>query len=451
MDRVYDYDLFVIGGGSGGVRASRVAASHGARVAIAEEYRWGGTCVIRGCVPKKLLVYASEIRNQLHDARGFGWTIEGASVDWATLIAAKDREIGRLSAIYVDLLRQRGVEILDGKAHLVDPHTVEVAGKRVTAGHILVATGGHPRWPTVPGAELLVSSNEVFHLPALPRHVVILGGGYIAVEFAHIFAGLGSQVTVAHRRDRVLPGFDADVRTHVEEAMRSAGIEVLTETEVTAVEKVGERLRIHLGTGVHRDADVGMAAIGREPSTVGLGLAEAGVALDARGAVVVDDYSQSSLPHVYAVGDVTGRQALTPIAIQEGQAFADTVFGGRRTAVRHDLIPTAVFGQPPIAMVGLTEEAARAAGHAIQIYKTSFRAMKHTLGGRNERTLMKLVVDGSSRRVLGLHMVGADAPEIVQAAAIAVTMGATKDDFDRTIAVHPTAAEELVLMRTPSP
>jgi glutathione reductase (NADPH) len=450
MDRVYDYDLFVIGGGSGGVRAARVAASHGARVAIAEEYRWGGTCVIRGCVPKKLLVYASEIRNQLHDARGFGWTIEGASVDWSALIAAKDREIGRLSAIYLDLLRQRGVAILDGRAQLADAHTVEVAGKRVTAAHILVAAGGHPRWPKVPGAELLVTSNEAFHLPALPRTVVILGGGYIAVEFAHIFAGLGSQVVVAHRRDRVLPGFDGDVRTHVEDAMKAAGIEVITESEVTAVEKVGDRLRFHLGTGVHRDADLGMAAIGREPSTPGLGLAEAGVQLDGKGAVVVDDYSQTSVPHIHAVGDITGRQALTPIAIQEGQAFADTVFGGRPTAVRHDLIPTAVFGQPPTATIGLSEEAARAAGHPIQIYKTSFRAMRHTLGGRNERTLMKLVIEGRSRRVLGLHMVGADAPEIVQAAAIAITMGATKDDFDRTIALHPTAAEELVLMRSPT-
>jgi glutathione reductase (NADPH) len=450
MDRVYDYDLFVIGGGSGGVRAARVAASHGARVAIAEEYRWGGTCVIRGCVPKKLLVYASEIRNQLHDARGFGWTIEGASVDWPTLIAAKDREIGRLSAIYLDLLKQRGAAIIDGKARLVDPHTIEIGGKRVTAGHILVATGGHPRWPAIPGAERMITSNEAFHLPTLPRTIVILGGGYIAVEFAHIFTGLGSEVVVAHRRECVLPGFDSDVRTHVEESMRTAGIALVASTEATAVETVGERLRVHLGTGVHRDADVVMAAIGREPATAGLGLAEAGVQLDGKGAVVVDEYSQTSVSHIYAVGDVTGRQALTPIAIQEGQAFADTVFGGRPTAVRHDLIPTAVFGQPPIAMVGLSEEAARVAGRSIQIYKTSFRAMRHTLGGRNERTLMKLVVESGSRKVLGLHMVGADAPEIVQAAAIAITMGATKDDFDRTIAVHPTAAEELVLMRSPT-
>ncbi len=452
MTASYDLDLFVLGGGSGGVRAARIAASHGARVAIAEERRWGGTCVVRGCVPKKLLVYAAAAGNAIEDARGMGWELGPGPIrhDWARLIAAKDREIDRLSGAYLTTLRKHGVAIHDGRARLLDAHTVEVGGQRLTAAHILVAVGGAPKHPAIPGGELMITSDQAFHLPALPPRVAIVGGGYIGVEFAHIFAGLGAAVTLIHRGDRVLPGFDGDVRSAVEDGLARSGVHLLTGDELRSVERTPDGLAVTLGRSTVV-ADLAMAAIGRAPNTADLGLAEAGVTLDRRGAVVVDEYSRTSVPHIFAVGDVTARVTLTPVAIREGHAFADTVFAGRPTPIVHDLIPTAVFSIPPAAAVGLTEEVARARGLALQIYRARFKPMRHALTGRDDRVLMKVVVDAATRKVLGVHMVGDDAPEIVQAASIAITMGATKDDFDRTVAVHPTAAEELVLMRTPEP
>lgn len=433
----FDVDLFVIGGGSGGVRAGRVAAEHGARVAIAEEDRWGGTCVIRGCVPKKLLVYASEISRTLEDARGNGWTIGEATHDWATLIAAKDREITRLSTAYRSRLEKAGCEVIEGRARLVDPHTIEVGGRRITAAHVLIATGGRARRPS----DAWITSDEAFHLPALPKRIAVLGGGYIAVEFAHIFAGLGAQVTLVHRDKLVLRGFDPDVREAVTKGLTAGGIDVVHCTELSLH---GREMRVG---GRSIEIDLAMAAIGRDPNTSELGLAEAGVALDARGAVTVDEYSRTSVPHIFAVGDCTGRVALTPIAIREGHAVADTLFGNRPTAIHHHLIPTAVFAQPAASCIGMTEPAAVAAGHDVRVYRARFRPMRYALSGRDEQVLIKLVVDKASDKVLGLHIVGNDGPEIVQAAAIAITMGATKADLDRTFALHPTTAEELVLLR----
>ncbi len=442
----FDVDLFVIGGGSGGVRAARIAASHGARVAIAEESRWGGTCVIRGCVPKKLLVYASEVRRALEDAAGYGWTVGASSFDWKALIMAKDQEISRLSAIYVELLRKNSVAIHSGSARLVDSHTVTVAGQQVTAANVLIATGGKARVHPAGKPELWITSDQAFHLGALPASVAIVGGGYIAIEFAHIFAGLGSRVTLIHHDELPLRGFDGEVRRAVRAGLEAAGIDYINGNVIDATGAPG-RIALSLDYGRQLSCEVAMCAIGRDPNTAELGLDELGVALDERGAVEVDEWSRTSVPHIYAVGDVTGRIALTPIAIREGHALADTLFGQRPTPIRFDLVPTAVFSQPPVGVVGLTEEEAAARGIEVQVFKSSFRPMKFNLPGRNEKMLQKLVVDKATRKVLGLHVVGADAPEIVQAAAIAVTMGATKDDFDRTLAIHPTSAEELVLMR----
>ena len=433
----FDVDFFVIGGGSGGVRAARVAAEHGARVAIAEADRWGGTCVIRGCVPKKLLVYASEVSRTLEDARGNGWAIDGARHDWPTLIAAKDKEIARLSHAYADRLHKAGAEIITERGVLIDRHSVQVGGRIVTAAHILLATGGVPRRPTGPW----ITSDEAFHLAALPGHVGILGGGYIAVEFAHIFAGLGSRVTLIHRDHHVLRGFDPDVRELVTKGLVAHGVDVVCCGNLIANGRsliAGDRTI---------DVDVAMAAIGRAPATVGLGAIEAGVTLDANGAIVVDEMSRSSVPNIYAVGDVSGRVALTPVAIREGHAVADTLFGGRPTPIHHRLIPTAVFGQPPAAAIGLTEPGARELGHDVVVFRAKFRPMRYAISGRDEQVLVKVVVDRADDRVLGVHMVGPDAPEIIQAAAVAVTMGATKADLDRTFALHPTTAEELVLLR----
>jgi glutathione reductase (NADPH) len=448
-----DVDLFVIGGGSGGVRAARIAAGHGAKVAIAEAAQWGGTCVVRGCIPKKLLVYASEVHAQVEDARGFGWTIPEARVDWPALVAAKDREVARLSAAYAANLERAGVEVLEGRARFIDASTVSVSRtgvqedeRRFTAANVLVATGGHPRRPEVPGGELAITSDEAFHLPELPRRIVVLGGGYIAVEFAHIFAGLGSEVTLAHRSPQVLRGFDDDVGAQVGRGLAARGVAVRAGARAIALERAAEAIRVVLDDGAPVVADAVLSAIGREPTTAGLALEAAGVALDPRGAIAVDDYSRTSVATIFAVGDVTARLALTPVAIREGQAVADTLFGGRPTAVRYDQVPTAVFSQPPAAAIGLTEAAARARGD-IHVWRTDFRPLRHTLTGRDERTLVKLICDRATRRVLGLHMVGADAPEIVQTAAIAIGMGATKDDLDRTFALHPTSAEELVLLR----
>jgi glutathione reductase (NADPH) len=429
--RSFDLDFFVIGGGSGGVRAARIAAEHGARVAIAEESRWGGTCVVRGCVPKKLMVYASEISRTLDDARGQGWTIPAGTFDWPTFIAAKDNEIARLTGAYLSRLQKAGVRIHEGRAKLLDPHTVEVGGARVTAAHILVATGGRPRWPDVPHTQgHWVTSDEVFHLPELPKKIAILGAGYIGIEFAHIFAGFGSKVTIIHRHEHVLAGFDPEIAAQVERGLAKHGID------------------LHIGDHLPDEPfDLRMAAIGRHPASDGMGLAEAGVVITERGAVVVDEWSRTSVPHIYAVGDVTSRVQLTPIAIREGHAVADTLFGKRPTSVTHELIPTAVFAQPSVAMIGCTEPAAIAAGHDIHVYRARFKPMRYALSGRDEQVLIKLVVSKTTDKVLGLHIVGPDAPEIVQAAAIAITMGATKADLDRTFALHPTTAEELVLLR----
>jgi glutathione reductase (NADPH) len=433
----FDVDLFVIGGGSGGVRAARVAAEHGARVAVAEADRWGGTCVIRGCVPKKLLVYASEISRTLDDARGQGWTIPEATHDWAALIAAKDKEIARLSSAYASRLGKAGAEVIESRATITDPHTIAVAGRTITAANILVATGGQARRPN----RDWITSDEAFHLPALPRRIAIMGGGYIAIEFAHIFQGLGSHVTLIHRDPLVLRGFDPDIRQAVTENLSAHGIDYVCCTELV-------RRGNHVIVGGREiEVDLAMAAIGRDPASAGLGLEAAGVHIDARGAITVNEWSRTNVPHIYAVGDVTGRVALTPVAIREGHAVADTLFGNRPTPIVHHLIPTAVFSQPAAAAVGLTEPAACAAGHDIVVYRAKFRPMRYALSGRNEQILIKVIVDRATDRILGVHMVGVDAPEIIQSVAIAVTMGATKADLDRTFALHPTTAEELVLLR----
>jgi glutathione reductase (NADPH) len=442
-----DFDLFVIGGGSGGVRCARIAAQHGASVAITEEYRWGGTCVIRGCVPKKLMVYASEIRQSIDDARGFGWTIDNASFDWPTFLAAKDNEIARLSSIYGDLLRKAGAHVFDGRAVVRGPHEIELNGRAVTAERIVIATGGTPIWPAGK-RDGWISSNEVFHLPALPKRIAIYGGGYIALEFAHIFAGFGSKVSIIHRDSRALRGFDEDVRDHVMTGLARAGIEVHAGRTVAdnRSHDGGSRLLI-LDDGTEVACDVALSAIGRAPATENLGLGSADVALTNKGAVRVDDQSRSSAPSVFAIGDVTDRVALTPVAIREGHALADTLFGNKPTTFSHEGIATAVFTQPPVGVVGLSEANAIAKGHEVQIFKSVFRPMRNAFIGRDDKTLIKLVVDRATRKVLGVHMVGPDAPEIIQMAAIATTMGATKEDFDRTVAVHPTIAEEFVLMR----
>jgi glutathione reductase (NADPH) len=449
----FDVDLFVIGGGSGGVRAARIAAGHGARVMVAEEYRMGGTCVIRGCVPKKLMVYASHVRHELDEAAGFGWTIPPATFDWPTLIANKDREIARLEAIYTANVEKAGARIVKTRAVFEDAHTLRLGtGETVTAKYMLVATGGAPNHGAlIPGIEHVISSNEVFHLPTFPKRIVIQGGGYIALEFACIFAGLGADVTVVYRGDNILRGFDNDVRAHVRREMETAGITVLTGCTVTAVEKHGEVFTSHLSSGSSIASDQVMFAIGRHPNVKGLGLEKAGVALNpVNGGIAVDGFSQTSVPHIYAVGDVTHRLNLTPVAIREAHAFADTVFGNRPTRVDHADIPTAVFTQPEVGTVGLTEAEARAQFTHVDIYKTDFRALKSTLSGSESRVMMKLIVDANTDRILGCHIVGPEAGELIQVVGIAVKMKATKADFDATMAVHPTAAEELVTLRTPS-
>ena len=450
----FDVDLFVIGGGSGGVRAARIAAGHGARVMIAEEYRMGGTCVIRGCVPKKLLVIGSHVRHEIEDAAGFGWTIPSATFDWSTLIANKDKEIARLEAAYTANVEKSGARIVKSRAVLEDHHTVRVVanGETVRAKYILVATGGAPNHGAeIPGIEHVISSNEAFHLESLPRRIVIQGGGYIALEFAGIFAGFGSDVTVIYRGDNILRGFDDDVRTHLRSEMEKSGIAILTGCTVNRVEKRGEEFTTHLSNGSSVASDKVMFAIGRHPNVANLGLEKAGVAINPKnGGIAVDGFSKSSVDNIYAIGDVTHRFNLTPVAIREGHAFADTVFGKREVRVDHANIPTAVFSQPEVGTVGLTEMEARAQYGRVDIYKTTFRPIKATMSGRDTRVLMKLVVDGASDRVLGCHIVGDAAAEIVQAVAIAVKMKATKADFDATIALHPTAAEELVTMRTPT-
>ncbi|MGD1879695.1 MAG: glutathione-disulfide reductase [Kiloniellaceae bacterium] len=447
----YDYDLFVIGGGSGGVRGARMAAATGARVAIAEAYRYGGTCVIRGCVPKKLLSYASHFHEEFEDAAGFGWTVQPATFDWATLIANKDREIDRLEGIYGKLLGNAGVEAFHGHARLLDAHTVEVGDKTFTAETILIATGGTPTFPTEPGWEHGISSNEAFHLEELPKRAVIYGGGFIAVEFAGIFNGLGSAVTQVYRGPQILRGFDDDIRNTLAGEIVKKGIDLVVETTIDRIEKREKDLLVHLSDGSTLETDLVMAATGRSPNVKNIGLEGVGVALAKNGAVKVDEYSKTSVDNIYAVGDVTDRINLTPVAIQEAMAFVDTVFRGTPRAMDHADVPSAVFSHPPVGTVGLTELQARERHGALDIYRSTFRPMKHTLSGRDEKSMMKLIVAKDSQRVVGVHMVGMDAPEIVQGMAIAVKAGATKQMFDATVGIHPTAAEEFVTMREPIP
>ena len=448
----FDVDLFVIGGGSGGVRAARIAAQHGARVMLAEEYRLGGTCVIRGCVPKKLLVYASRFHGEFEDAAGFGWTVPHATFDWATLIANKDKEIARLEAAYGSLLAKSGVKVVKNRATLLDAHTVQVTnGDRVRAAHVLISTGGRPSYgDKIPGIEHAISSNEAFHLPELPRRVVIQGGGYIAVEFAGIFAGLGTHVTLVYRGENILRGFDDDVRQHLRMDMEKHGIRVVTGRTITAIEQAGTHYSVQLSSGNHIPADKVMFATGRAPNVAKLGLKEAGVEIAKNGGIAVDEYSRTTAKNIYAVGDVTNRINLTPVAIREGHAFADTVFGNKSTIVDHANVPTAVFSEPEVGAVGLTEAQARAQLAQTDVYKSMFRPLKATLSGRDTTVLLKLIVDGETDRVVGCHIVGEGAAEMVQLAAVAIKMRATKADFDATMALHPTIAEELVTMRTRS-
>ncbi|HKD68622.1 MAG TPA: glutathione-disulfide reductase [Candidatus Binataceae bacterium] len=443
----YDFDLITIGAGSGGVRASRIAASYGARVAVVEERYLGGTCVNVGCIPKKLLVYASEYGPALEEAPGFGWNIAPGRFDWARLIANKNREIQRLNGVYGEVLTSAGAAIIDGRATLLDAHTVAVGNRRISAEYVLIATGSWPVVPAIPGAEHAITSNEAFFLKELPPSVILVGGGYIASEFAGIFHGMGVKVSQLYRGELFMRGFDDDLRAFLGEQMRKRGIDLRFNTDVTKIELMGDGVRATLTDGTVLDAGLIMYATGRAPNTHNMGLEHAGVELDAAGAVVVDSFSRSSQRNIYAVGDCTNRAMLTPVAIAEGQAMAETVFNHKPTAVDYALVPTAVFSQPSLGTVGLTEAEARRRLGEIDVYKSNFRPLRHTISGREERTLMKLVVERKTDRVVGCHMIGADAGEIIQGFAVALKCNATKADFDATIAIHPTAAEELVTMR----
>lgn len=448
----YDFDLITLGAGSGGVRASRLAAQLGKRVAVVEESRVGGTCVMRGCVPKKLLVMGAHFAEDIADAEGFGWSVGDVSFDWARLIIAKNAELNRLEAVYKRILRDNGVELLAGRGKVVDAHTVEVNGTRHTAERILVATGGQPALPDVPGIHYAITSNEALDLMQLPKRMVIVGAGYIAVEFAGIFNALGVQVTQILRGDTVLRGFDADVRAALAEEMAKKGIDLRCETVVKSIERVDGSYSLRLSGDETLETDLVMYATGRRPNTDGLGLEAAGVALNAEGAVVVDEYSATNVPSIFAVGDVTDRMNLTPVAIAEAMALVNTLYRDKPTAPDYDNVPTAVFSMPPIGTVGLTETQARAkCGCGIDVYLSRFKPMRNTLSGRDERTMMKMIVDRATDRVLGIHVVGPDAPEMVQGFAVALKCGATKAVLDSTIGIHPTAAEELVTMRERRP
>jgi glutathione reductase (NADPH) len=442
----FDYDLFVIGAGSGGVRAARWAARYGARVAIAEERYLGGTCVNAGCIPKKLFSYAAHFHEDFADAEGYGWRPAARAFDWATLVANKDREIARLNGVYERLLKESGVAVYRARARVHGARTVEVQGKRLTAAHILVATGGWPVLPDIPGAELAFSSNEAFHLSQLPRRVVVVGGGYVAVEFASIFNGLGADTTLVYRGARLLKSFDADLGAFLGEQMAAKGVRVLYERNITAIAREGA-LKATLTDGTVLECDGVMLATGRAPNTRGLGLEAAGVELRPNGAVVVDADYRTSVPSIYAIGDATDRVLLTPVALAEGMAVADRLFNRGARRVAYENVPTAIFSHPSVGTVGLSEQDARARGLEIAVYRTTFTPLKHTLTGRGEKVLMKLVVDKASDRVLGVHMVGAEAGEVIQGFAVALQCGATKREFDATIGIHPTTAEEFVTMR----
>lgn len=444
-----DYDLFVIGAGSGGVRAARMAAGFGARVAVAEDRYMGGTCVNVGCVPKKLYVYASEYGKGFSDARGFGWQSDKPPFDWATLRDNKKTEISRLNAIYDRLLGGANAEVINGRARIVDPHTVAVGDTHYSTERILIATGGWPYIPEFPGSELAVTSNEIFDLAEFPQRLVIVGGGYIAVEFAGIFNGLGAQVTQLYRGPLFLRGFDADIRAHAAQEIAKTGVDLRFETNVAAIERSANGLLLQLTDGSTLEADAVLYATGRKPHLQDLGLENVSVDLDDRGFIAVNDEFRSSEPSIYALGDVIGGMELTPVALAEGMAFARRQFGGMQRDVEYDYIPTAVFCQPNIGTVGYTEEEARSKFGDIELYKSSFKPMKHTISGRDEKSFMKMIVDKASDRVVGVHMVGPDAGEIMQGIAIAMKAGATKALFDSTIGIHPTAAEEFVTMREP--
>ena len=449
----YDFDLFIIGGGSGGVRAGRIAAGHGAKVAIAEEYRFGGTCPIRGCIPKKLLVYASRFRDDFEDSEGYGWTTKGTRFDWPTLKANKDREVERLEGVYRRLVQGPGAKVFDTRATLADANTVVLAGdgRKVTAKTILIATGGRPVKPDVPGAEHAITSNEAFELEELPASILIVGGGYIAMEFAGIFDGLGVETTLVYRGEKILRGFDDDLRDGLMAEMFKREIDVRVNADIAAIEKNWSDYTVTLKDGSTLDVECVMFATGRKANTAGMGLEKVGVKLGEHGQVLVDDQSRSSIANIYAVGDVTDRENLTPVALREGHAFADTVFGNKPWTFDHELIPTAVFSTPEVGTVGLPEHIACQRFPQLDIYRARFRPLKNTLSGRDEFAVLKLLVDGATDKVVGCHMLGPDAAEIVQMAAIALRMGATKADFDATVALHPSIAEEFVTMREKRP
>ncbi|NVK13577.1 MAG: glutathione-disulfide reductase [Rhodobacteraceae bacterium] len=445
----FDYDLFVIGGGSGGVRAARVAAQEGAKVALAEEDRYGGTCVIRGCVPKKLMVFASEYSGMVEDAQAYGWDITAGGFDWDAFKGKLHGELDRLEGIYRNILKNNGVESFDSRAKLADAHTVELAdGTRKTAKHILIATGGWPTVPEFPGSELAVTSNEMFHLDTLPESLLIVGGGYIASEFAGIMNGLGVKITQFYRGEQILRGFDEEARNVIAEGMREAGVDLRVNINVTEMRQDGGKIRVTDTNGEEHLFDKVMYATGRAPNADNLGLEETGVSRGKNGEIIVDEYSQTSVPSVYAIGDVTDRVALTPVAIREAMAFVETVFKGNPTSPDHELIPTAIFTQPEMGTIGLSEEEAREQ-EPVEVYATSFKPMQQAFAGRAQRVLMKLIVSKATRKVLGCHIVAPGAGEMIQLAGIAVKMGATKEDFDRTVAVHPTMSEELVTLKTP--
>jgi len=443
----YDFDLFVIGGGSGGVRCARIAAGHGAKVAVAEERFWGGTCVNIGCVPKKLLVMAAEYAGAVHESRGFGWDTVLGRHDWPALIAAKDKEINRLNGAYRRMMDGAGCTMFDARAVLIDAHTLDVGGQRVTADRIVIATGGRPTRPDFPGADLCIVSDDAFYLPELPKRITILGGGYIAVEFAGIFAGLGAQVDLVFRQKLPLRGFDEDIREGLDAALLAQGVNVIRERTAASVSTSDGGRAVTLSDGSILHTDLVFAAMGRHAYTAGLGLEAAGVRTQANGAIVVDAAMATSQPNIFAIGDVTDQLNLTPVAIAQGHSLADRLFGPGPRVWHLDAVATAVFSSPPIGTVGLTEAQAAANGPA-DIYVASFTPMRHTLSGRSRRTVMKLIVDQASQRVVGAHMLGEDAPEILQGLSVAINAGATKADFDRTVGIHPTAAEEFVTMRT---
>ena len=443
----YDYDLLVIGAGSGGVRAARMSASFGARVAIAEERYLGGTCVNVGCVPKKLFVYGAHFAEDFEDAAGYGWQRNGAKFDWPTLRDNKTREIERLNGIYRGLLTNAGVDILEARAVLEDAHTIRVAGSTVTARDILIATGSWPSVPDFPGRDVTITSNEAFYLPEFPERVLILGGGYIAVEFAGIFAGLGADVTLAYRGELFLRGFDEGIRRFVLDEMTTKGVTVSTSKRIESIEQVDGTKRCRFDDGTSLDVDLVLVATGRRPASTGLGLETAGVALAENGAIVVDEAYRTNVPNIYAIGDVIDRMQLTPVAIAEGMCIAHNLFRGEERRINYANVPTAIFCQPNIGTVGPTEEEARQAYANLMVYESAFKPMKHTLSGRAERTLMKLLVNGDDDRVVAAHMCGPEAGEIIQGLSVAITAGATKADFDATIGIHPTAAEEFVTMR----